>query len=509
MLQILLKEQPEWTRQTLVTLDPELQSLWAQRESLAVTDGILRRNYFRPDGTIQYQQVVVPWTLRDVYMRHAHDSLTAGHMAVQKTQERVSQTAYLKSWHSDADLYVRLCQKCCQYRRGPSFRQGHLQMALGCAPMQKVHIDLTGPHTRSSQQKVYLLTAVCSFTKYLIIVPLRDKSALAVAKALVERVYLVYGPMELLVHDGGGEFCNELQAELTRLMGTQVSTITPYRPGSNGVIERTHSTINSIFAKTVSSHQRDWCLRAPFVAYAYNTAYHSSTTYSPFFLMFGRHPTTSLHWMCDPSSPAAPVETDQFVQQVAERMRQAYAVVRHQLRVNFDRAKARYDHRVKERQFAVGDLVWYMSPRRRVGVGRKWQLATTGPYRIMRSLNLVNFVIQRTPSSKAFIVHIDRMTLFAGEPPKCWRSWTATDSATATTAAESAETPVRAAAVPGTAAAADAPTAAVTAAVGESSVTATAAGGESAVAPTAVGIGTEASVTGPSLPGSVIFSVSV
>jgi hypothetical protein len=117
--------------------------------------------------------------------------------------------------------------------------------------MQKVHIDLTGPHTRSSQQKVYLLTAVCSFTKYLIIVPLRDKTALAVAKALVERVYLVYGPMELLVHDGGGEFCNELQAELTRLMGTQVSTITPYRPGSNGVIERTHATINSIFAKTV------------------------------------------------------------------------------------------------------------------------------------------------------------------------------------------------------------------------------------------------------------------
>ncbi len=227
--------------------------------------------------------------------------------------------------------------------------------------------------------------------------------------------------------------------------------------------------------------------------------------------------------MCETSSPTAPVDTDQFVQQVAERMRLAYAVVRQQLRVNFDRAKARYDHRVKERHFAVGDFVWYMSPRRRVGVGRKWQLATTGPYRVMRCINYVNYVIQRSPSGKAFIVHIDRMTLFEGDAPKCWRSWRSSDSsatqpaaevaesaefptptaypatvpgteAAASTAANAAETRTWAAtpaAVPGTAAAADVPTAAVTvtAAGGESSVTATAAGGESADAPTAVGIG--------------------
>ena len=78
------------------------------------------------------------------------------------------------------------------------------------APFQKFHIDLTGPHRRSAGGHVYLLTSICCFTKYLIAVPLRDKSALTVAKALLKNVYLIYGAVELQVHDNGLEFVNSV-----------------------------------------------------------------------------------------------------------------------------------------------------------------------------------------------------------------------------------------------------------------------------------------------------------
>ena len=68
-----------------------------------------------------------------------------------------------------------------------------MQSAPGLSVMQKFHIDLTGPYVRSRNGYVYLITGICIFTKYLVAVPLRDKSALSVAKALVRHVYLVYG----------------------------------------------------------------------------------------------------------------------------------------------------------------------------------------------------------------------------------------------------------------------------------------------------------------------------
>lgn len=270
------------------------------------------------------------------------------------------------------EVFVRRCEVCCRYRHGPRTKQGQLQYAPVSTVMQKMHIDLTGPHVRSKNGYVYLLTAICSFSKYLIAVPLRDKTALSVAKALVNHVYLRYGAVQIQVHDGGTEFCNEINNNLNRLMGIQGSVTTPYRPSSNGSIERVHASINSVFAKIVNQNQRNWCEMVPYVVFSYNTAYHTSTTFSPFYLMFLRDPVVGLDLLTDKPSPELPDNLDDYTELMAERMRAAYAVVSEQLNCVFSRAKQRYDQRVKSMQFAVGSLVWYYNPRKRPGLGRKW-----------------------------------------------------------------------------------------------------------------------------------------
>ena len=258
--------------------------------------------------------------------------------------------------------------------------------------MLKVHIDLTGPHVRSRNGYVYLLTAICTFSKYLIAVPLRDKSALSVAKALVKNVFLVYGAVELLVHDGGREFCNEVMQHIAHLFGIQRSIVSPYRPSANGSVERVHGTINSIFAKTISCHQRDWCEFTPHVVFCYNTSYHTSTTFSPFYLMFLREPIMGLDLMLDTPAYEVPANVDEYVETMRSRVLEAYEIVREKLRCVCSKTKRRYDQRVKFVQFKPGDYVWYYNPRRYKGVGRKWQLCTA-PHRIIRRLNLVNYVV--------------------------------------------------------------------------------------------------------------------
>ena len=286
-------------------------------------------------------------------------------------------------------------------------------------------MDLTGPHVCSKNGHKYLLTGICNFTKYLVAVPLRDKSALSVARALVRNVYLVYGAVELQITDQGREFCNEVMSNIAKMLGIQLSTTTAYRPSSNGVCERVHATLHSVFAKTVEENQRDWCELVPYVTFAYNISYHASTTHSPFYLMFLREPRTGVDLLLETSSERFGTNLDDFTEEMEKRMKIAYALVADQLGVSFSRAKARYDRRVREIHFSAGDFVWYYCPRRRPRRNRKWQLMTDGPYLIRRKVNLVNYVIQAKPGGRIFIAHVDKLKPYEAKLSAAHERWRA------------------------------------------------------------------------------------
>ena len=61
-----------------------------------------------------------------------------------------------------------------------------------------------------------------------------------------------------------------------------------YRPQSNGQIERFHRSLNSMLGKVIDEKQRCWDEFVPGVLAAYRATPHSSTGYTPNFLMFGR-----------------------------------------------------------------------------------------------------------------------------------------------------------------------------------------------------------------------------
>jgi len=85
--------------------------------------------------------------------------------------------------------------------------------------------DLAGPFPKSTLGHVYILTAKSVFSKYIVLVPLRDKNAITVARAIYERFFLKYGARKILT-DNGGESRSELLSELSRLMGESRSFTT-------------------------------------------------------------------------------------------------------------------------------------------------------------------------------------------------------------------------------------------------------------------------------------------
>ena len=419
----LIQEAPEnrdWNR--AAGQSREVQDLWAQAGSLTLVGEILYRRYVRPDGTIQYRQLVVPETLRAEVLRHVHGGTALGHFGVNKTASMLQKYGYWAGWRKDVEQTVRTCEVCNRYRHGPPSKQGELQPQPSNFPMQKFHIDLTGPHVRSKNGFVYLFTGICNFTKYLIAVPIRDKTAITVARVLVKYVYLQYGAVDILVSDNGGEFANEISHQLNHVLGIQGIRITAYRASSNGVCERVHRSIHSVFAKTIAANQRNWCEMVPYVAYAYNIATHSSTTYSPFYLMFGREAKTNLNNLLEIPDDEREATPESYAKEVTHNMAQAYDIVCKELNCKFERAKQRYDARVKPVQFKVGQFVWFYCPRKRPGLNPKWTNRNTGPHLIMRRHNLVNYTIKFTPrGNRVQIVHVDKLTPYLGEVSGEWK----------------------------------------------------------------------------------------
>jgi len=58
---------------------------------------------------------------------------------------------------------------------------------------------------------------------------------------------------------------------------------------------------------------------------------------------------------------------------------------------------------------AVGEKVWFYSPRKYRYLSPKWTLQTTGPYDIIRKVNDVNYVIREPGKRRSFNVHVDRL----------------------------------------------------------------------------------------------------
>jgi transposase InsO family protein len=418
-------ERPSW--EAVAGKSDEIRAYWAQWDSLTVEDGILYRRFHNSEGATRFMQTIMPSSLRTEFIRLAHGGMTGGHFGIRRTQYQVLRRAYWVGWRRCVETFCRQCSTCNQVHRGKPPKQGRLKPFESNGPMDRLHIDLCGPFTRSDGYS-WILTCVDAYTRYLIAVPLRDKTAVSVAKALVSNVFCRIGLCRQIISDLGSEFQNELFKHLCQLLHVQQLRTTSYRPNCNGKVERVHRSLNSLMAKVVSDSQRDWSRYLGMCVMAYNVSRQESTSYSPFFLMHGREAICPLDLLIDTPQEDAPADVNEFAEALTERLRSAFRVVEEHMKTQVQRMKRNYDANVRSKSFKTNDFVWYYYPRRYKGRSPKWSRFYVGPYKIITVLNDVNYVLKATPRSKAVIAHIDKLRAYYGAVPSSWRNVSAANN---------------------------------------------------------------------------------
>jgi len=86
--------------------------------------------------------------------------------------------------------------------------------------------------------------------------------------------------------------------------------------------------------------------------------------------------------------------------------------------------------RVRLAAYKVGDWVYYFNPRKFKGRQDKWARKYTGPFCVTKVPSPVNVQLQKNKRSSPFIVHIDKVKPYLGEPAVEWVCKEVIDTAT-------------------------------------------------------------------------------
>jgi len=375
---------------------------------------------------------VLPASMQRLFVEACHAE--GGHQGRDKTAELVGRRAYFPRWKTTVSDVCSQCVLCASYSNEKTPRFGAMQFMEVEAPMDRVAIDLTGPHPATSRGNQYILTMVDCFSRFLVAVPVRNKYATTIAKALNRNLFSKWGLCREILSDQGKEFDNKLLQTLCEQFGIRKLRTSGYRPSVNGRIERLHRSLNALFAKSIDEHHQNWDEIIDAIVAQYNGTVHRSTGFTPNHLMFGREAMTRLDLIMKPcldasvpdssrqdTPPSGRVRvrqrskasklqsTSSYVDNLHQRLAAVFKAARQKSLQAATKRKQAYDRTVKAKTFVVGQQVLLREEQCPSGLYNKWRLNYIGPFIIEKQLSPVNFRIKSLSGGGSRVVNVDRL----------------------------------------------------------------------------------------------------
>ena len=147
--------------------------------------------------------------------------------------------------------------------------------------------------------------------------------------------------------------------ELCKIAGVKKVHTTPYHPQGNGQCERFNSTLCNMLGTLSEEEKSDWKSHLGCMTHAYNCTKHASTTYSPYYLMFGRHPRLPIDVEFGLNKPNCSDNSSKsrYIQKLRRRLNYAFQKASKYSDQQAGKYKHSYDKSVKGPQLHEHDLV--------------------------------------------------------------------------------------------------------------------------------------------------------
>ena len=335
---------------------PEVKSLLRIRKSLKLVKDILYRKTYTDNSSskkVQWQ-LVVPKAYRSRALAGCHDDV--GHQGRMRTLSLLRERFYWPGMQTEAMQHVQQCTRCLR-RKTPS-HVAPLQPIHVTQPLELVHMDyLPLEPSKGNIENVLVITD--HFTRYALAYPSKTQTAQATARILWDNFICHYGFPEKFISDQGRNFESDLIKELCKIAGVKKLHTTPYHPQGNGQCERFNSTLCNMLGTLSEEEKSDWKSYLGCMTHAYNCTKHASTTYSPYHLMFGRHPRLPIdvEFGLPKSNSGDNSSKSRYIQKLRRRLNYAFQKATKVANQQANKYKSSYDKSIKGPQLQEKDLV--------------------------------------------------------------------------------------------------------------------------------------------------------
>ena len=365
-------------------------------------DEMLMHHSFDRKTNFSADRIVVPSALRPQVLQLAHDVPAAGHLGIRKTHARLQPHFYWPRMHKDVTHYCKSCDTCQREGKGRKIPPAPLvSVPLVSEPWCRVAIDIVGPLPVCPKTgNRFILTCMDLASHYPEAIPLKQHTAEDVANAL-SQIFAHFGFPDEILSDQGTEFTSELMQHFFHHFGITQIRCSPYHPQTNGSCERFHRTLKSMLCSMVEQFSGSWCDCLPWTLFAYREIPVETLGLSPFELINGypvRGPLSLVRstWLQSPLKHARTKHSVlQYILDMRERIAKCCELATQTAQDARTTAKTWYDRKARSRHFESGDLVLVLLP----VSGKPFQCKYQGPYKIVRQLGPVDYLIA-TPDKR-------------------------------------------------------------------------------------------------------------
>lgn len=275
--------------------------------------------------------------------------------ATKKLLEKLKLEYYWKNLSRDIAKYIKNCKKCLLNKVKSATKEPMKITPTPQTAFDVMIIDTIGPLPKTLSGNQYALTMICDLTKYLITVPIENKMAKTVARAIFDNFISIYGLFKELRTDQGTEYKNEVMTELCKLLKIKHKASVAYHHQTLGTVERNHRVFNE-YIRSFVTDLSEWDDYLKYFTFMYNTTLHSSfdEKFTPFELVFGKKANIFevLNGNIQPI-----YNVDSYSEEIRYKLQLTNARARKLLEKIKLRNKAYYDKNIRPIALQIGDKI--------------------------------------------------------------------------------------------------------------------------------------------------------
>ena len=153
-------------------------------------------------------------------------------------------------------------------------------------PFQQVSVDLITNLPPSRSYDSVMVIVDHGLTKGVILCPCnKNIDAARVAKLFFLHVFHHYSSHDKCISDRGPQFASAFARELAHLLKYDLKLSSAYHPQTDGETERVNQELETYLSIFCDGHPEKWANLLPMAEFSHNSAIHSTTNKSPFFLI--------------------------------------------------------------------------------------------------------------------------------------------------------------------------------------------------------------------------------